>query len=307
MRILVFGGWGQLGSDLLVAAGTNHEIVRPRHSDVDITNAAAVEAMIRSVCPDSVVNAAAYHRLDQTEQHPDRAFAVNAVGARNVSRAAAASEARCVYVSTDYVFDGENSSGYMEDAPVGPLNVYGASKAAGEWLVSSTDPDAIIVRGSALFGHAGSSGKGGNFVENMLAKATAGEQIRVVEDQFITPTCTRDMAERILLLLDTAAPSGIYHAVNSGFCTWFEFCQTILNIAGLEADLAPRKTSPDGIRRPRCSILLDTKSETLGLSPLRRWEVALQWYLKSRPVKRDNSRQSTWHITEHSSSSRGRA
>jgi dTDP-4-dehydrorhamnose reductase len=168
------------------------------------------------------------------------------------------------------------------------LNVYGASKAAGEWLVSSTDPHAIIVRGSALFGHAGSSGKGGNFVENMLAKATAGEQIRVVEDQFMTPTCTRDMAERILLLLDTGAPSGIYHAVNGGFCTWFEFCQTILNIAGLEADLAPRKTSPDGIRRPRCSILLDTKSEALGLSPLRRWQVALQWYLKSRPAERNS-------------------
>jgi dTDP-4-dehydrorhamnose reductase len=307
MRILVFGGWGQLGSDLLVAAGTNHEIVRPRHSDVDITNAAAVEAMIRSVRPDSIVNAAAYHRLDQTELHPDRAFAVNAVGARNVSRAGAASNTRCVYVSTDYVFDGENPSGYTEDAPVGPLNVYGASKAAGEWLVSSIDPHAIIVRGSALFGHAGSSGKGGNFVENMLAKAAAGEQIRVVEDQFITPTCTRDMAERILLLLDIGVSSGIYHAVNSGFCTWFEFCRTILNAAGLEADLAPRKTSPDGIRRPRCSILLDTKSEKLGLLPLRGWEVALRWYLKSRPAERNSFRVSTRHVTERSSASGGRA
>jgi dTDP-4-dehydrorhamnose reductase len=282
VRILIFGGWGQLGSDLVAAAAGLHEVIRPRHREVDIADPGAVLGVARDLRPDVLINAAAYHKVELCEQYPDRAFAVNAVGAAHVAQAAAAVRARCVYISTDYVFDGENPQGYSEDHPVDPVNLYGLSKAAGEWAVRIADEGSLVVRASALFGHAGSSGKGGNFVENMLAKALAGQPISVVDDQFTAPTCTRDMAERILLWLGVGAAPGIYHAANSGSCSWFLFCKQIFELARVEADLTRRATGVQQIRRPRWSVLIDSKSELLGLPPNRHWKDALAWYLNTR-------------------------
>ena len=285
MRLLVFGGWGQLGSDLTAASASRHELIRPRSADVDVTDADTVRRTVEDARPDAVVNAAAFHKVELCEELPDRAFAVNAVGAWNVARAASAAGARCVFVSTDYVFDGQEPAGYAEDARTGPLNVYGVSKVAGESLVAIACPDPLVVRGSGLFGHAGSSGKGGNFVETMLAKAASGEAITVVDDQFLAPTATRDMAERILLLLERQVPPGTYHVANSGSCSWFELARTIFEIAGTDADLSPRPAGEQQVRRPRSSVLLDTRSEGLGLPPSRPWQEALRWYLENRPAR----------------------
>jgi dTDP-4-dehydrorhamnose reductase len=282
MRLLVLGGWGQLGSDLVAAAG-DHEVARPRRAEVDVTDPAAVRAAVGDWRPDVVIDLAAFHRLDRCEAEPEAAFAVNAVGARHVARAAVDTRARCVYVSTDYVFDGTSPAGYAEDDPVAPLNVYGASKAAGERLVRMTSPDSLVVRASGLFGHAGSSGKGGNFVETMLAKAAASEEIRVVDDLVFSPTATHDLADAMVALLERDAPPGTYHLANGGRCSWFAFARRILDLAGVEARLVARKDSPDGIARPRCSVLVDTKRERLGLGPARPWEEALAWYLANRP------------------------
>lgn len=286
MRVLIFGGWGQLGSDLALAAADRHEVVRPGRAEVDVTDGAGVEACVRRWRPEAVVNAAAFHRVEACEADPGRAFEVNAVGALNVARASRAAGARCVFVSTDYVFDGGWLEGYPEDAPVGPLNVYGVSKAAGERLVRTGCPDSLVVRGSGMFGHAGSSGKGGNFVETMLAKASAGEAISVVDDQVFSPTSTRDLADRLFLLLERSAPPGIYHGANAGSCSWYELARTIFELSGLRADLSPRATGPveqEAVRRPRSTILLDTLSTELGLPPSRSWEEALEWYLAARP------------------------
>jgi dTDP-4-dehydrorhamnose reductase len=285
MRVLVFGGWGQLGTDLAAVAERRYELVRPTHADVDVTQGDNVANAVASSRPDAVVNAAAFHKVELCEEQPVPAFSVNAVGALNVARACRQQGVRCVYVSTDYVFDGENPRGYEEDDPTGPINVYGVSKASGERLVRLTTPDSLLVRGSGLFGHAGSSGKGSNFVETLLAKAAAGEAVSVVDDQFFSPTSTRDMAERISLLLERDAPPGIYHLANVGSCSWFLFARAIYELSGVEADLSPRPAGEQSVRRPRCSVLLDTKTAALGLPANRPWEEALRWYLESRPAR----------------------
>jgi dTDP-4-dehydrorhamnose reductase len=240
---------------------------------------------VASSRPDAVVDAAAFHKVELCEEQPARSFSVNAVGALNMARACREQGVRCVYVSTDYVFDGNNPAGYGEDDPTGPVNVYGVSKAAGERLVRLADTESLVVRGSGLFGHAGSSGKGGNFVESMLAKAASGEAISVVNDQTFAPTSTRDMAQRIFLLLERDVPPGIYHVANAGSCSWFEFARAIFELSGIEVDLSPRATGEQPVRRPPCSVLLDTKSAALGLPPSRGWREALRWYLENRPAR----------------------
>ena len=277
MRLLVFGGWGQLGTDLALAAEGRHELVRPTRAEADVTDGAAVDGSVRTVRPDVVLDLAAFHKLD-----PRAAFAVNALGAWHVARASRNAGARDVYVSTDYVFDGACVEGYAEDAPTRPVNVYGVSKEAGEHVTRAAAPEALIVRGSGLFGHAGSSGKGGNFVETMLAKAGAGEAISVVDDLRFSPTSTRDMAERVILLLEREAGPGVYHAANAGACSWFEFAKAIFELAGVGADVRPRSSGADDIPRPRTSVLRDTRSEELGLQAARHWRDALKWYLDTR-------------------------
>lgn len=286
MRLLVFGGWGQLGTELARAAEGRHELVRPTHAEADVTDAEAVAAAVRSTKPDAVVNAAAFHQVERCEQNPGTAMAVNAVGAVNVARAAAAAGARAVMVSSDYVFDGEKGIGYAEDDRASPVNLYGVSKAAGERGVRIVCEDSLVIRLSGLFGHAGSSGKGGNFVETVLARAAAGEPLSVVDDQRLSPTAAADAASRLLELLDRFAPRGAYHLANQGSCSWFELAAAVLDLSGLTAPLTRRSTGPDEVRRPRCSVLADTRTGPLGLAPARPWRQALAWYLEARAEPR---------------------
>jgi dTDP-4-dehydrorhamnose reductase len=286
MRIVFFGASGQLGSDFLTVAAGAHDVVAPSHAEADVTDAVAVAAVVDRERPDVVVDAAAFHKVELCEEDPLRSFQVNAVGAWNTARAARAAGARAVFVSSDYVFDGENPHGYTEDHPTAPVNVYGVSKVAGEQATRNACPDWLVVRGSGLFGHAGSSGKGGNFVETMLSKAAAGEAISVVDDQVFAPSSTRDMAARILLLLERRVPSGVYHVANAGSCSWYRFAREVFDVAGVDADLSPRPAGEQAVRRPRSSILLDTRSAALGLPPSRDWPDALRWYLETRDQAR---------------------
>jgi dTDP-4-dehydrorhamnose reductase len=286
LRLLIFGGWGQLGTDLTEAAlARGHEVTRPAHDDMDVSDEVGVAGVVRSERPDAVVNAAAFHKTEGCEEQPWRAFEVNALGALNVARAAGASGARAVFVSSDYVFDGMKKNGYWEDDAVDPVNVYGVSKVAGERLTMLGCPTGLVVRGSGLFGHAGSSGKGGNFVETMLAKAAAGERITVVDDVRFSPTSTAEMAERMVLLLEKDAPAGVYHLANAGSTSWFGFAQEIFRQQGADVDLAPRTSEGDAVRRPASSALLDRKTEGLGLPPAKPWQDALSHYLSGRSGK----------------------
>src|SRR5207244_1208538 len=210
-RLLILGATGQLGTDLLRAAaaeGVDH--VGVGHEDVDVTNADSVMAAMARYRPTIVITTAALHRVDHWEDHPHEAYLVNAVGALLVARAAVHAVARSVYISTDYVFSGDKppaedgrltpKTAWVEDDPARPVNVYGASKAAGEQAARVADPRHLIARVSSMIGAAPPRNKGDNFIEAILKKARAGGPLRVVSDQWITPTYTVDAARAIVRL-----------------------------------------------------------------------------------------------------------
>ena len=281
MRTLLIGSGGQLGHDLRrVWSG---ELIALSHQEIDVSDREQVLAVIGKEKPDLVINAAAYHRVDEIEEELARAFAVNAIGAKHVADAARQIDAAVLWISTDYVFDGEKGSAYVESDLPCPLNAYGASKLAGEQLVRQSNPRHFVVRSSSLFGLAGASGKGGNFVETMLRKARAGDELRVVDDQVASPTCTLDLARKLQELAQTER-YGLYHVTNSGQTSWYGFAAKIFELAGLEPSLTPISSNELSApaRRPRCSVLANRALEGAGVAPARSWEEALADYLQEK-------------------------
>ena len=277
-RVAVIGSRGQLGNDL-VDVLRNHEdfeAIPLTREQADCTDAASVRRALLQVRPQIVVNCSAFVRVDECEDRPQQAFEVNALGALNIARACAEAGALCVYVSTDYVFDGSKTVPYSESDSAYPVNVYGASKLAGELLVRQSVPHWLIVRAASLFGKTGARGKGGNFVETILAKVKAGEPLRIVDDIRMSPTYARDAATTLVGLIDSGV-DGIVHLTNDGACTWYEFAKQILDLMGLRADIDPvsSKEYPTRARRPENSALLSERS----LVELRSWHDALKAYL----------------------------
>jgi dTDP-4-dehydrorhamnose reductase len=243
-----------------------------------------VERTLADLRPDVVLNTAASHRVDEIERDPAPAFRVNAVAVHHLARACARHGARLVHFSTDYVFGGDRPGPYAESAPAAPLSAYGTSKLAGEYLVRQASERHVVVRSSGLYGVAGSSGKGGNFVETMLRLAREGRPIRVVDDQVLAPTYTVDLADAVGRLLALDPPGGIYHLTNAGACSWLAFARRIFDLAGLAPDLGPTTSAEFGApaRRPANSVLLNTRAAALGLPPLRPWDDALRAYLAAK-------------------------
>ncbi len=280
-RVAILGSTGQLGTDLVevLRRDDRFEVTPLTHQEADCTRAGEVRAVIARIKPDHVINCAAFVRVDDCEDQPDLAFAVNAVGAFNVARACAAAGACCVYISTDYVFDGTKQTAYVESDAPNPINVYGASKLAGEYLVRQAAPRWLIVRVASLFGKTGARGKGGNFIETILAKARRGEALRVVDDLHISPTYTRDAAAVVKQLLE-AGETGIVHAANGGTCTWHQLAQAALDLAGLQARVTPVPAIayPMRARRPMNSALRSARV-LCGSDAQPDWHDALSRYL----------------------------
>jgi dTDP-4-dehydrorhamnose reductase len=281
--ILLIGANGQLGTDL-AALLEGPGLITLTHRDLDVTDPIAVARTIAEVAPATVLNTAAFHRVDDIEADPRLAFLVNAVAVHHLARACARHGARLVHFSTDYVFGGIGPGPYREDAVPAPLSAYGVSKLAGERLVRQASPRHLVIRSAGLYGVAGSSGKGGNFVETMLRLAREGKPIRVVADQVLTPTYTADLADAVVRLLAVEPPGGIYHLTNGGACSWFEFARRIFALSGLHPDLAPTTSEAFGAaaQRPPHSVLVDTRLAALGLAPLRPWPDALRAYLLAK-------------------------
>jgi dTDP-4-dehydrorhamnose reductase len=282
MRIAVIGSTGQVGTEIVAAArAAGCEVVPITHAECDVTDRRALAHALQKVgSGDAVVNTAAYHRTDECEDHPDRAMAVNALGAYNVAAAAHERGSGVVFLSTDFVFEGSKSKPYVESDVPRPINAYGVSKLAGEMLVAHANPAHYIVRISSVFGAAGSSGKGGNFVETMLAKAGRGERIVVVDDIVMAPTYAADAAALLVALLDRHAPFGIYHLANSGECSWRVFADTILEDAGLNARVASilSADAPTKAPRPAYSTLASERLDAVGVKA-RSWREGLDAYL----------------------------
>jgi dTDP-4-dehydrorhamnose reductase len=287
MKVLLIGANGQLGRDLLkVFQAAGDTVVPVTHAQLDVCSETQISEAMASAKPDLVLNTAAYHRVDECENQSALAFQVNGTAVMNLARASKAAGAALVHYSTDYVFGGyEKGSPYDETDLPAPVNVYGTSKVVGEHLIAAYTDRYFAIRTCGLYGIAGSAGKGGNFVETMLKKATAGDAIRVVDDQILTPTYTADLAQATRSLILTEK-YGLYHISSEGQCSWYEFTRYIFERAGLAAKLSPVKSAEfaSPVRRPANSVLSKAKLQSVGVS-IPSWKDALPRYLEERSRK----------------------
>lgn len=285
MKVALIGALGQLGNDLCRELNSN-EVVPLTHADIEVSDMDSVKRALNKHQPDVIINTAAFHRVDDCEADPVKSFQVNSLGARNVAVVAQELGAKLIHISTDYIFGGENESQttpYSEfDTPV-PLSIYGKSKLAGESLIQHLCSRYFIIRTSGLFGIAGSSGKGGNFVETMLRLGQERDELRVVNDQVFSPTYTKDLAGKITQLLSTEY-YGIYHITNSGACSWYDFTKEILRLAGLQTPVIPITSDqyPQKARRPHFSVLDNYHLRLLGMDAMRPWQEALADYMMEK-------------------------
>ncbi|MFQ5695952.1 MAG: dTDP-4-dehydrorhamnose reductase [Terriglobia bacterium] len=282
MRILLTGAGGQLAHDLQ-ACLTRDEVVALPHTELDICDAEAVRAALARHRPDCLINTAAFHRVDDCEDHPEKSFGVNAVGVYHLARAAASAGAVLVHFSTDYVFSGGQRTPYVETDVPNPQSIYAMSKRAGELIVERYCEKYFLIRTCGLYGLSGRSGKGGNFVETMRRRAREGKPLRVVNDQVLTPTSAADLAEKLVPLIHSHH-YGLYHMTNTGECSWYEFAREIFRLARLAPDLQPTTSAQFAAkaRRPAYSVLDNRAYRAAGYEDFRSWQEALADYFRQR-------------------------
>jgi len=265
-RVLITGGGGQLGTDL-VAALSLYQVTAPDHRALDVSSRDAVLQAIDAVGPDVVIHCAAWTAVDACESDPDRAFAVNALGSRHVAEGARLSGAHLVYVSTDYVFDGRNPAPYVEWDSPNPLSVYGRSKLGGEREVQSLVPAATVVRTSWVCG-----AHGANMVKTILRLSAERTELAFVDDQRGCPTFSEDLAAMIARLSAARLP-GVFHVTNQGPTTWYDFARDVVKAAGRDpsmvrpigtAELQPPRPAP----RPANSVLDNAALRLQGIALL---------------------------------------
>jgi dTDP-4-dehydrorhamnose reductase len=277
MKVLVTGANGQLGQDLVKILNlTGHNTFAFGRDQLDITDMESARNLILNIRPDVIIHAAAYTQVDKAETDEHNAYLVNAIGSRNMAVIAEEIKCKICYISTDYVFDGTNQKPYNEFDTVNPLGVYGKSKYAGEELTKTLSTRYFIVRTSWVYGI-----NGNNFVKTMLRLANGKDELNVVHDQVGSPTYTVDLAEFLVDLVQTNN-YGIYHASNSGTCSWFEFAQAIFEEVGMDLKLNRITTAefPRPAPRPNYSVLGHLAIQTNGFKDLRYWREGLKDFLK---------------------------
>ena len=268
----MIGANGQLGLEVCNVLEGEYEVIPATREDADITNLDQVLSLVDKTSPEAIINTAAYTDVDGCEKDKEKAFLINALGARNVAIAAREVDAKLVHISTDYVFDGTKEGPYREYDPPSPLNTYGWSKFLGEQLVKEQNPRSFILRVAWLY-----SAHRKNFVKTMLKLARERQEIRVVSDQRGNPTFAGDVARQIQVLLDTHS-YGLYHCVSQGSCSRFEFAKEIFRIAGLNVKLIPVKSSefPTVARRPPHSVLENFMLKIQDLDIMPHWLESLE-------------------------------
>jgi dTDP-4-dehydrorhamnose reductase len=285
VKVAVIGADGQLGNDVVTAFAAAGDAVTPlTHADVEISSLQSVKDALTGVQPDLVVNTAAFHHVEKCEADPALAFVINGLGARNLGQVTDSLGARLVHISTDYVFDGAKQSPYAEGDPAAPLNAYGNSKLSGEFFVRCSNPRHFVVRVSAVYGKHPCRAKGGlNFIELMLKLSREREEVRVVDDEFVTPTPAIEIA-RQLVILGKTSDFGLYHATAEGSCTWYEFARAIFDFAGAKVRLEPARPGdfPVKVPRPKYSVLENEALKSRSLNAFSSWKHGLERYLAQR-------------------------
>ncbi|HYL86768.1 MAG TPA: dTDP-4-dehydrorhamnose reductase [Candidatus Angelobacter sp.] len=284
MRIVLVGGKGQVGSDLVQFLKDQQEdYVSLGRSDLDVTARAVLRTRLSQHNPEVIINCSVFHPVDECESDPERSFAVNAIAVRDLGLVAKDFGASVVHFSSDYVFDGELGRPYREEDTPNPRSVFGVTKVAGEQLLRAVLPNHFIIRTSGLYGLAGSRVKRGNFVETMLRLGRQKGEVRVVNDLRMAQTSTRNLAKQVLALIRTKN-YGTYHASDHGDYSWYEFAKKIFEYAGMRVTVTPVswRDMPALVPRPRYSVLENHRLKALGLDQMQDIDVALQAYLKAR-------------------------
>jgi dTDP-4-dehydrorhamnose reductase len=292
MKTILLGSNGQLGSDICAANHAEGEplsIKAVDRSTVDLINLDAASDFLREQQFECLINCSSFHKTDDVERNAQLAFTINAHLVQRIAEICAAKHARFVHISTDYVFGGQQKRAPLTELDgKAPINVYGASKAMGEDLALLTGANILVLRVASLFGVAGASGKGGNFVETMIRLGKEKGELRVVDDQTMSPTATTDVANALIKMLRNGVPAGIWNVVNSGSATWYEFAQRIIMRAEIPASVIPVASSAFATlaKRPPYSVL-DNSKISAAAGPMRCWQDALDHYLISKGY-RDN-------------------
>lgn len=293
MKILLIGGSGQLGGDLL-RNNVDHEILAPQRAQMDVERPVDVERMIRRFEPELLINCAAYHRVPSCETEPEQAFRTNCIAVRDLARLCRDRDIGLVTFSSDYVFGGERNKPYEESSCPNPLQIYGITRLAGEHAARSVAPEhAIIVRTCGLYGVGGSRSKNGNFVDQRVADAARISELEMSCEQIVAPTSTSDLSKAVLQLIEhPSREPGIYHLVNEGECSWYEFTKAIFEALEqfqvLDNAVKVRPVNRNGLsgqmRRPLYSVLANTRASAIGIR-LPPWRDALYRYLQTKYAK----------------------
>jgi dTDP-4-dehydrorhamnose reductase len=282
MRIAVVGARGQLGAAIVGEFMSAHDVTALGRADLDITEAATVDATMTRLRPEVIVNCAYNGDVDGAEDHPVEALQANAFGVRALARAASASGAALVHYSSDFVFDGMAGRPYTEDDRPNPRSVYAVSKMLGEWFANDA-PRPYVLRVESLFGRAPNGPPSKGSAAAILKTMLEGGEPTVFEDRTVSPTYLLDAARATRQLVEAGAPPGLYHCVNSGHCTWLEFARELARQLGIEPRLKPVRMADVPLRavRPQYCALSNEKLASIGIV-MPAWQDALQRYLQTR-------------------------
>jgi dTDP-4-dehydrorhamnose reductase len=275
VRALITGGAGQLGHDLTELLGPDKAFPFT-HAELDIAVRDAIARAVAEVEPDVILNCAAFHNVDECETEAETAWRINVEAVRSL----ASTGVPLVHLSTNYVFDGEAPDPYSEEDAPSPRSVYALTKLAGEHAALAYGTRPLVVRGAGLYGTQGNASKGGNFVERIIAAARRNGSLAVVADQRLQPTFTVDLAAALVEAVEAGA-EGVLHLTAAGECSWHEYTETIMGLAGIDVPVEATATtvSEGGAARPLNGVLGRPRADALGLTPLRHWRKALEDYM----------------------------
>jgi dTDP-4-dehydrorhamnose reductase len=285
MKVAVIGADGQLGNDVCAVFGEKgHQVIPLVWAQMDVSERTAVSKTLGEIGPDLIINTAAMHHVDRCELDPETAFRVNGIGSLNLARFAVDAGSILMHVSTDYVFSGEKGTPYLEDDCPQPLNVYGNTKLAGEYFIRAIAEKHYVMRVSGLYGTHPCLAKGLNFVDLMLKLARERKEVRVVNDEILTPTFTGDVARQMSFMIENRAEYGLYHATAEGSCSWFEFAREIFSRTGTRVvlNVALPGEFPQKVPRPKYSVLENGRLKSQGLNVMGHWEAGLGRYLEQK-------------------------
>ncbi len=281
-KVTIVGSSGQLGSELSVQLQRHgYKVIEADHDIIDVADFNSCRKMLLECSPNVIINASAYHQLERCEENPETAFAVNALGPRNLSKIANEVGSVLVHISSDYVFDGKKQSPYKESDTPCPINVYGNSKVSGEQFVQTIAEKYFIFRVCGLYGINPCRDKGGdNFVKLMIKLSKTRDKIRVVDNEFVTPTNVEDVVQQIIAMISTDR-YGLYHSTCEGSCSWYEFAKEIFRLTGIKIDLqiASPNEFPSKTPRPLYSVLENSNLKKLDLNIMPHWKSSLEKYI----------------------------